>query len=480
MLKRWRSTPPLSSHACVLRTLCLAATLLIAACSLMPNQQTFGVDEVEQALLPIADIAIETGQMETAQRLYRRLLDVDPESHAARMGLGDVAFKERHSADAVDWYLDAQTYATTPAQLYDALLWHGRAALDAGQLEVARRSFEQLTDARAADVPTITVAWALNGIGLTLLLEGDLHGAVAFMEKAVRSAPSEQRFADNLARAWAMLADAPAPQSTPSTPTAEQRAADRERPEPRAEAVETEAEVVEPVAEAVEPVTEAVEAEAEAVEPVTEAVEPAAEPDVTTMSVDDNEERSSADNVWWPNIESGYIVRTEEGVFVQMGAYSQRATAETVAYLLSDITHEIVRVAHPQEQDAEELYHVRIGPIESNAALAELADSLDAEGYGHPKMLQNTDTTQLFNGVPDGFVVQEGVMRFLQLGAFEVRMTANRLADRLRELTDHTVTVAESTHDEAMMYRVRVGPIESDESLEELTSVLVANGYDIQ
>ena len=71
-------------------------------------------------------------------------------------------------------------------------------------------------------------------------------------------------------------------------------------------------------------------------------------------------------------------------------------------------------------------------------------------------------------------------MRFLQLGAFEVRLTANPVANRLRQLTDHVVAVAETNQpDGAQIYRVRVGPIESDRSFVELASVLIANGYDI-
>ena len=167
---------------------CLAAMIFAAACSLVPDQQSLGVDEVERALLPIARVALETGQFETAERLYRRLLDVDPESHSARMGLGDVAFKDRRSEDAAQWYLAAQTSATIPEELYDALLWHGRAALEDGQLTAARRSFERLA-ATGEEAPTIDTAWALNGIGLTLLLEGDLEGAARYMEQAVRKRP---------------------------------------------------------------------------------------------------------------------------------------------------------------------------------------------------------------------------------------------------------------------------------------------------
>ena len=719
------------------------------------------MDEVEQALLPVANIALETGQLETAKRLYQRLLDVDPASQAAHMGLGDVAFKDRRPHDAVRWYLAAQANAQTPEQRNDALLWHGRAALDAGELSAARRSFEHL--AAAPEASTISVAWALNGIGLTLLLQGDLRGAVAAMQGAVRRAPGEQMFADNLRRALAMLAElvaredsAPAatdraammaatthqdvprmpsvddlkPQQVPagSEPTEmsapadtplvaepqaveqepfepqpeaaisnarpvplvepdalepalpepealEPQALEPEAPEPDAlqpqalepevlqpqtlepevlepealapevlepevlepevlepevlepgvlqpevlepevlepevleqEVLEPEAlqpemlepEVLEPEAlepevlqpealepevlqpealepevlqpealepEALEPEAlqpEALEPEAlqpealqpEALEPEAlepEALEPEAlepemlepevlqpevlqpevlepevlqpevlepevlepevlEPEVLELDAEPTEELPTAAtidpappdslaDVSWPSIEAGYVVRTDAGVFVQMGAFAEGAPAHTVANLLGDATHEIVRVEGPQDGAADAFYRVRIGPIESMDALAALADRLEAEGFGRPRMSTSSAAAQIFGNLDedseddfedqlegneairtlDGFIVQEGAMRFLQLGAFEVRLTANQLANRLRQLTDHVVAVAETSQpDGAQIYRVRVGPIESDRSFVELASVLIANGYDI-
>ena len=171
-----------------------------------------------------------------------------------------------------------------------------------------------------------------------------------------------------------------------------------------------------------------------------------------------------------------------------------------MANLLGDATHEIVRVEGPQDGAADAFYRVRIGPIESMDALAALADRLEAEGFGRPRMSTSSAAAQIFGNLDedseddfedqlegneairtlDGFIVQEGAMRFLQLGAFEVRLTANQLANRLRQLTDHVVAVAETSQpDGAQIYRVRVGPIESDRSFVELASVLIANGYDI-
>ena len=224
---------------------------------------------------------------------------------------------------------------------------------------------------------------------------------------------------------------------------------------------------------------ELVEAPVEAREP--EAPTAVAPPDVPPPATESDYQE--ADDAWWPAIEPGYVVRTDEGVFVQMGAFAERATADTVAYLLRDATHETVRVLRPEDGD-NGLFRVRIGPVAAHAALEELASSLVAEGYGRLRtedvdFAEPVDEQGEAKDNLDGLLVQDGATRFLQLGAFEVRMTANRLADRLRGLIGHIVAVAVSAQGDVTMYRVRVGPIESDEALEEITAVLAANGYQI-
>ena len=183
----------------------LVLAILAPACSLMPAKSEYvRAQQMEDAVLPMAATALEAGQVETARRLYVRLLDVDPESVRARMGLGDVALRERETAAAARWYLAALAHTEAPLQRHAALLAHGRAALAAGQLKAARESFTRLTNPKE-NAPRESVAWGHNGMGLTLLLEGDLTGAVAAMERAVLHVPEEERFQGNLNRALAML-----------------------------------------------------------------------------------------------------------------------------------------------------------------------------------------------------------------------------------------------------------------------------------
>ena len=70
-----------------------------AACSLLPEQRDQPrAEQLERAVLPMARAALNAGQTETARRLYRRLLQIDPGSVDARMGLGDAAVESREPA----------------------------------------------------------------------------------------------------------------------------------------------------------------------------------------------------------------------------------------------------------------------------------------------------------------------------------------------------------------------------------------------
>ena len=71
------------------------------------------------------------------------------------------------------------------------------------------------------------------------------------------------------------------------------------------------------------------------------------------------------------------------------------------------------------------------------------------------------------------FVVYEDTRRFLQIGAYAVRATADTLASQLRLITSEPVFVAEVPKDEGgFLYRVRIGPLKSDASLDALLDAL--------
>ena len=176
--------------------------MLLAACSLLPLDADRGrsirIERIENAVAPMARAALSAGQIETARRLYQRLLEADPASVAARTGLGTVAMAARDPAQAVVWYQSAVAHAGDPVERHAALLAHGRAAVAAGDLEAARRSFTVLADPRE-NAPSEHAAWALNGLGTVCLLEGDPDCAVASVERAALRDPNEPALRRNLA-----------------------------------------------------------------------------------------------------------------------------------------------------------------------------------------------------------------------------------------------------------------------------------------
>ena len=359
---------------------CGAAILLIGGCSILPNEtDAVRIQRVEEAVLPMARIALEAEQTETARRLYLRLLEVDPNSVSARMGLGEIAVARRDSAEAARWYAVAVSQATQAEQRHAALLAHGRATLAAGQLEAARKSFSRLTSSKE-NAPATTAAWGLNGLGLVALLEGDIRGAIGFMEQAVLLAPEEQMLTDNLSRALDMsagivpesarademnnMAMAPSPAQSPD----EQPPASTDD----ATAVAVEKDVPE-VGAAVDPVRgdrgsgRDVGTREERVEKYGE---PVGEP------VGGRMDRSDL---------RPYAIKVGGQYFVRIGVYAIEAAAQDFASELRRITTESVDVSAfgmGDGSDAVKLYRVLIGPIESRAGLTEFVETLEGMGYG--------------------------------------------------------------------------------------------------
>ena len=71
------------------------------------------------------------------------------------------------------------------------------------------------------------------------------------------------------------------------------------------------------------------------------------------------------------------------------------------------------------------------------------------------------------------FIVSRDGQRFLQMGAYAARNTAEILASQLRSVTPERVFVAEMVDDDGRsLHRVRIGPIESDASLAALAHAL--------
>ena len=354
-----------------------AATLLTGGCTVLPSQNdAVRIQRVEEAVLPMARVALEAEQTETARRLYLRLLEIDPNSVSARMGLGEIAVARRDSAEAARWYAAALLHATQAEQRHAALLAHGRATLAAGELEAARGSFSRLTSSKE-NAPATTAAWGFNGLGLVALLEGDIRDAVRLMEQAVLLAPEEKMLADNLSRALDMSARivpesaarademdnmAMAPPRAPSHDESPHASTDD------ASAVASEKDVLE----------------------VAVAVDPLHRDPGLGRDVDVREERVKEDGE--PNHGRmdkrdlrPYAIEVSGRYYVRIGVYDIEAAAEDFASELRRITTETVDISAfgmRDGGDAVRLYRVLIGPIESRTGLTELVGTLEGRGYG--------------------------------------------------------------------------------------------------
>ncbi|MDE0348400.1 MAG: SPOR domain-containing protein [Gammaproteobacteria bacterium] len=450
---------------------------------------------MERAVLPMARAALDAGQVETARRLYRRVLQVDSDSADARMGLGDAAVASRESAEAARWYLAALANAKRPEERHAALLAHGRAALSAGQLEAARKSFARLTGPDEG-APQSVVAWGYNGLGLTLLLAGDVRGAVAAMEQAVLRTPDDARFQGNLTRALAMLTefDDPSTDASPTDAIARARApmlpvealpADVEPAPPPSRSPPSRAPeppaLPEPVAddgafgrervassppETPTPVSVAGDPPAPEAAVAGDRVE--AEPLIRTLPEPPPplEQAATADALD-PEREPPPTVPDAPTATVA----GDRSEAEPPARTLPEPPPPLEQAATADALDPEREPPPTVPDAPTTAEPGEFARAPSIQ-------LPATDADLVGTSEEQPLVLQEDAWTFVQPAAYASRTWAERLSERLRELTDHPVWVSEHrTSGEETLSRVRVGPIPSRDALVALGATLEAEGF---
>ncbi len=475
--------------------------MLGAACSLLPQERDRPrAEQMERAVLPMARAALDAGQVETARRLYRRVLQVDSDSVDARMGLGDAAVASRESAEAARWYLAALANAQRPEERHAALLAHGRAALSAGQLEAARKSFSRLTE-RGEGAPQSVAAWGYNGLGLTLLLAGDARGGAAAMEQAVLRSPDDTRFQGNLTRALAMLTEFDDPSTDASITDATARAREPTAPaealpmdiergpspigsarsrEPRAPSLEgpvaadggasARQPAAPPPPEMPTPISVAGDPRAPAPEAPTperptaagdgaSAGQPAVPPPAVPTPV------SVAGNPQAP--EAAVSREGGDGEGDPAAATRLEAPPPVLAPTDGALSGLFEREFEPEG----------LPTVSDASAAARPADpSETAEATSLTPPGTDAGLSGTFEDQP--LVVKEDAWTFVQPAAYASRIRAERLSERLRELTDHPVWVSEHrTSAEDTLSRVRVGPIPSRDALVALGATLEAEGF---
>ena len=452
-------------------------------------------------MLPMARAALDAGQFETARRLYRRLLQTDTTSVEARMGLGDAAVATRDSADAARWYLAALANAREPEQRHAALLAHGRAALSAGQLEAGRKSFARLIDPSEA-ASQQTVAWGFNGLGLTLLLAGDLRSAVAAMEQAVLRAPDDSRFQGNLSRALAMLTELDSQTvSNAADAFARPSEASQERlsgrdaidpdlvPQPVEVQPDAAPQSIARIDGRRETMTEAAAESpatrppaAEIVRPTGPGVAPQADTEVATDPGGSPTPSQSADE---PRVAARIASGPRPASTPPPPAPvdSARSAPAVPPPAPTDDPSVSQRPDVPTQAPAS-----RPGPVED--AVIWLRTPELAQAPQVPTVSEQADPPPEFApseadmtgriGSPDQrpVVLREDAWTFVQAAAFASRRPAVQLSGQLRTLTDHPVWVTETSPAEGeTLSRVRIGPVPSRAALLELAATLEAAGF---
>lgn len=490
----------------------VAASSLLLACATSPRGgEGLRVERIEDAVLPMATAAVAAGQLETARRLYTRLLEVDADSVDARMGLGDVALISQETAQAATWYLAAVAHADQGVERHDALLAHARAALATGDLEAARSSFSRLTATRENATRT-HVAWAYNGIGLVSLFEGDPRAAVAAMEQAVLRMPNEAMFQANLERALTIVANyRPAEQ-----PDAEEemQAAPRSpgRESPRSEAARAERapaagrrragevpdEPIAPTPPIADPPDQPIAPEPP---PIADAPPKAREDETSaTERVPGTAAESPAeagDPAPEPTLESlkeavsgqvrpGRPTTAEVTPPPAQAAGRDHETVEPVPPdepVAPDIadespSQEPVPEAQPTLDSLEDALHDPPAPAPAEADVTESAPA-PADSSPEADASRPEDTSAPPDAPPPalpwtpqafGIRTQEG--DYLQVGAYADEARAEATASRLRGVTDLTVRVRAGTAGDDSLFRVQIGPLPPTGVPPELVSAL--------
>ena len=456
----------------------------------------------------MAATALEAGQLETARRLYRRLLVIDADSVEARMGLGDVALREQEVEAAARWYSSALVRAEEPPQRHAALLAHGRAALAAGQLEAAHKSFKRLTDPNENALRS-SVAWGYNGVGLTLLLEGDLRGGVAALEQAVLRAPEEERFRGNLDRALAILRDFPAPAASSDDSTATLDAPGADRQELNPPSVVTVADPPSPTDAALE----VVESDGRDPEPSENAVP--VEPDPLANRI---ERPQMAEETAGPGAEDGEAADAEGQEVVEAEA-EQGEAAGAGGQVSAGVEAEEGEAAGaeglevveaeaeaPTDADLREAVGEEAEPIVETALPVTPASEpapqemeLNTDGEGGLVVEEDPDVSQEATPPPPTqpggqenaasaplssrdqiLALTEDSSHYLQFGAFSQRANAEIVAAEIRGLTDQSVEITDTESSAGVrLYRVRIGPISSEPVLLETMVAFEANGIQL-
>ena len=483
----------------------IASALLAASCANFTGEaEHTRLERAARAVLPMARVSAAAGQTETAERLYRRLLDLDPESVSARTGLGDLAIDRKKPAEAMRWYEEALERAEGRARS-PVLLAHGRAALAAGRIDTARESLTRFVTAEPPP-PDAQLAWGYNGLALVAMFEDDLDEAISLFENAAVRAPDQTRIIDNLARARAVLASRPPSPEPPSPPTpagAEPDAAPRDAggEDPGATAA-LPAAPQESALETSEPEASAPPAEPEAPPPAADAIA-TAEAESTSLAIGAPEAADAAgaaepgttpsrtDTAASPPPSPEPPAATAATAGAEPGTTPRDASGEdpgaTVAALPaapqeSALQESALEASEPEASAPPEAAAARAAEPEAHppaagaVATAEPGTTPSAAEAETPSPQPVTPEKKVPETASDreiaalmrdagAFLVREGEEWFLQVAAFVKPERAESMAGKIHRRSGVPVKIVRVERNAEPLHLVRVGPVRSRRAL---------------
>ncbi len=130
----------------------------------------FKADQLSAMLLAeCGQIALEQGETDKAESFFKELLESFPKSDLleyAYCGMGETSLAKNQPAEAIRWFDDAVEKANADAKLADITFGKGRALMELGKLDEAKKIFEQVA---------ATKDWRGEITAKALLALGDLE-----------------------------------------------------------------------------------------------------------------------------------------------------------------------------------------------------------------------------------------------------------------------------------------------------------------
>ena len=481
------------------------ATLLIGSCSARPNESdALRIKRVEEAVLPMARIALEAEQMGTAKRLYLRPLVAGglnglveapiPKAHPAR----DTGEREEQPADdhagsdgrQMD-RSDLRPFAIKVGGEYFVRI--GVYAIESAAQDLASELRRVTTE--LVDVTEFGMGNGSNAVRLYRVLIGPIASRASLIE-----------LVETLEGMGSGAARVPPSGASGSEP------AGALEPAPSSEQSKAGPELVEVFVESVGNNTDATPTRAQQVQAVLQPA-PGGENSVATSGVagempsaEDIDPETSAEHAGSsPSVGdnraaslsgNGREDPEDAPQFLQVGAFAVRSSAEALAAEVGSVARASVRIVEAELANGETIHRVQVGPIGSRRMMTEFSRMLSSRGYGTVRVLPESPATDSATGsagevpprqpLPSGspqrrvkaFIVHEDGRRFLQMGAYAVRLAADALASELRGQIDTEVRITEVLRGSGdSMYRVRIGPIPSDDSLVALVEAVESLGF---